>query len=109
MWLIGIAIGLFIGVLSGIIFLLILRTGFEGTGLKHVTALIGELTALASFSLGGTWLAKGALEDVHRADFLAPYVLSFAAMFFVIAAKSLYRAVTKLGNQIGQQERATND
>jgi len=109
MWQISIPIGLFIGALSGIIFLLILRTGFEGTGLKHVTALIGELTALASFSLGGTWLAKGALEEVHRDDFLPLYVLSFSAMFFVIAARSLYRAVIKLGNQIGQQEGIAND
>lgn len=108
MSLIGIPIGLFIGTLSGIIFLLILRTGFKGEGLKTVTTLIGELTALASFSLGGPWFAKGLLEDMHRADFLGPYLLSFAATFFTIAAKSLYRAVIRLGNEIGQKEGADN-
>jgi hypothetical protein len=106
MWLIGIPVGVFVGVLSGVIFLLILRTGFEGTGLKHATALIGELTALASFSLGGSWLAKGVLKDVGQADFLSPYILAFAVTFFVIIAKSLVRAVITIGNQIGQQKEA---
>ena len=108
MWLIGIPIGLFIGVLSGIIFLLILRTGFEGTGLKYIAALIGELTALATFSLGGTWFASGVLTGIDS-NFLTPYILSFAISFFVISAKSLYRAVVRIGNQIGIQENTTND
>ena len=108
MWLIAIPIGLFIGVLSGFIFLLILRTGFEGSGIKYVTALIGELTALATFSLGGTWLASGVLTDIEP-EFLTPYILSFAITFFTISAKSLYRAVVKIGNQIGLEENTTND
>lgn len=108
MWLIGIPVGFFIGTLSGIMFLLILRTGFEGTGLKHITALIGELTALATFSLGGTWLAKGVLKGVDP-DFMAPYILSFAITFFVISARSLYRTVVKIGNQIGELENSNDD
>jgi hypothetical protein len=109
MWLIGIPIGLFIGTLSGISFLLILRTAFEGKGIKHVTALIGEIAALASFSLGGKWLADGSLEEMQRTGLLGPYLLSFITTFFIIAAKSLYRTVVRLGNQIGQQEYANND
>jgi hypothetical protein len=108
MWLISIPIGLFIGALSGLIFLFILKTGFKETSLKHITAIIGELTALASFSLGGSWFAKGILKNVSGTDILAPYILSFAIMFFAIAARALYRAVIILGNQIGQAERSAN-
>lgn len=105
MWYIGIPLGAFVGVISGIIFMLILRTGFQGTGLKHVSALIGELTALATFSLGGSWFAKGILQGAASDDLLGPYILAFAATFFLLTSKNLYRATVRLGNQIGEQER----
>lgn len=105
MWQIGIPLGVFVGVLSGIILLLILRTGVKGTGLKHISALIAELTALATFSLGGSWFAKGILKGVQSDDLLSSYILAFAVTFLVLTSRGLYLAIVKLGNQIGEQEK----
>jgi hypothetical protein len=109
MWLIGIPLGIFVGALSGTMFLLIVKTGFESTGsIKHLTAVIGELVGLASFALGGTWLAKGILKgvDVGQMDFLSHYIISFAATFLLIVSWCLFKVVIKIGNEIGQPKEA---
>ncbi len=104
MFLIGIPLGIFIGTLSGYIFLLILRTGFKGTGLKHISTLLGELTALVTFSLGGSWFANGILKGTEPSDIQSPYILAFAVTFFILTSKCLYRVIVKLGNEIGAQK-----
>ncbi len=96
--------GLFIGVLSAIIFLLVLRTAVAIKEPKHLSGLIAQLVALASFSLGGSWLATELLKTVDRSDFLGPYLLTFTVTFFTICSKGLYLAMVKFGNQIRTEE-----
>lgn len=106
MWSVGILLGIFVGILSGVIFLLILQTAFKGTGIRHATALIAELTGLATFSLGGSWFADGILAGAAPGALLHPYMLAFSLTFFVVTARGLYFAVVKFGNDIGELERA---
>jgi hypothetical protein len=81
MWLIGVPLGAFVGILSGFLFLLILRAGFRGSGIKHIGAILGELTALVTFALGGSWFANSKiLAGTPAADVLSPYLLAFVEM-----------------------------
>lgn len=104
MWIVATPVGVFIGILSAFIFLLVLRTALHTQGLKHLAGIVAQLITLASFSLGGSWLAAGLFETVDRHEFVGPYLLAFTVAFFAISFKGLYRAMVKLGNQIGVEE-----
>lgn len=100
MSLIGIPLGAFVGALSGFLFLLILRAGFQSVGIKQVSAILAELAALVSFALGGSWFANSSmLKGAEPTDILSLYMLSFAVVFFAVVAMPFYRLVVRFGNQ----------
>jgi hypothetical protein len=110
MWLIGIPLGAFVGALSGFLFLLILRAGFLGEGIKQIGAILSELIALVSFALGGSWFANSGilremLSGTKAGDVLSPYLLAFTVFFFVVVCVPFYRIIVRFGSEFAAHER----
>lgn len=105
---IGIPIGVVIGVLAGVMFLVILETAFKGSGIKHMTAVIAELAALATFSFGGSWLTKGLLKNVAGSDILPSYLCSFAVTFLFVIGRRLFQVAITMGNESAKREGPSN-
>lgn len=109
-WLVGITLGAFVGLLSSFLFLLILRAGFKGSGLAQVAEVLGELTALVTFALGGTWLAGSELlQGADTSDVLTPYLLSFTIVFFAAVCVPFYRLVVRFAHQFAREEAALRE
>lgn len=110
MLLIGLPLGAFVGALSGFLFLLILRAGFQGSGLKHIGLILGELTALVTFALGGSWFANShILKATEASDVLSPYLLSFALVFFAVVCVPFYQIIARFGRQFGEMQQVEED
>ena len=98
----GLAIGLLIGVITGTVFLLLLKTANQASekGVSIVT-LTSEILAIPTFWFGGPWLTSGMLKLVPLNQLINPYLMSLVAVFSLI---SLYPAscwIIQLGEQFG--------
>jgi hypothetical protein len=92
--LVGIPLGLLVGVVSGVAFVLLIREALRG----EVIRIAGLLT-----SMPGTWFGGGWLTELFDLDaILSSYVATLAVSFLLIAAYPLLRLVVRLGNEIGE-------
>ena len=101
---VGLALGFLIGIISGIVFLLLLNTAVitSDKSASFILTLTAELFAIPTFWFGGPWLTTQLLKLVPLQELINPYVASLAVIFSVI---SLYPAtcwIIQLGKDFGQ-------
>jgi len=101
---IGVALGLLIGVISGIVFLLLLKTavGTVSKGAPAILTLTSELLAIPAFWFGGPWFTTKLLSLVPLPDLINPYVVSLAVTFSLISLYPAGRWIIRLGEDFGK-------
>jgi hypothetical protein len=98
----GTAIGLLIGLVTGIVFLLLLKTADQaseqGMSVLKVTT---EILAIPTFWFGGPWFTTGLLKLVEMDKFINPYLVSLVAVFSLISLYPAARWIIQLGEHFG--------
>ena len=102
---VGLALGFLIGIISGIVFLLLLKTALSAPdkGPSSIMTLTAELLAMPTFWFGGPWLTTKLLEPVEMQDLLNPYVGSLAVTFSIISLYPAARWIIQLGEDFGKR------
>ena len=101
----GIGLGILIGVISGTVALVLLRTAnsLNRVNLKPIIAITAEILAIPTFWFGGPWLTGTVLVGTSTADFINPYVMTLACTFSVLMAYPVFRWVVKVGTELGRE------
>ena len=98
---VGIAIGIIMGCLSGAIFINILKTlAGNNIGVKDKVIMFGEITLIATFMFGGSWLDTKLLGIVNINEILESYMNSLLSTFILISLFPLFWYIMRTGNQI---------
>jgi hypothetical protein len=99
---VGLAIGLLIGVITGTVFLLLLKTANRPSekGVSIATLTSGILAIPTSW-FGGPWLTSGMLRLVPMKELINPYLISLATVFSLISLYPAARWIIQLGEQFG--------
>ena len=100
----GLALGFLIGIISGTVFLLLLKTavGAPGKGTSSIVTLTAELLAIPTFWFGGPFLTTRLLSLVSLQDLINPYVGSLAVTFSIISLYPAARWILQLGEDFGK-------
>jgi len=103
----GLALGLLIGIISGTVFLWLLKTAVSASnqGISSVVTLTAELLAMPTFWFGGPWLTTELLKLVPMQELLNPYVGSLAVTFCIISLYPATRWILQLGEDFGNRRR----
>jgi hypothetical protein len=101
----GLALGLLIGIISGTVFLLLLKTAVSASdkSTSSIVTLTTELLAIPTFWFGGPWLASELLRLVPKQELLNPYVGSLAVTFCAFSIYPATRWILKLGEDFGKR------
>lgn len=101
----GVALGVLIGIVTGIVFLLLLRTAnrLSGKPVPTIMTLTTELLAIPTFWFAGPWVTSGLLELVPLGDLINPYIVSLAATFVVILIYPAFRWIVQLAEELGTE------
>jgi hypothetical protein len=101
----GLALGFLIGIISGTVFLLLLKTAVSAPdkGASSIVTLTAGLLAMPTFWFGGPWLTTKLLEPVQVQDLLNPYVGSLAVTFSIISLYPAARWIIQLGEDFGKR------
>lgn len=85
---IGIPIGILIGVVTGTIFLVLLKTvhGANISNVASVAAIVSEISAIPTFWFGGPWVVTSFLNLVDLKEIINFYIISLALVFCVFVA-----------------------
>ena len=107
----GVSLGLLIGLISGSVFLLLLKTAtfWSEKGASLILPLVGQIVAIPSF-WGGGWLGGRLLEELlsqgsAKTVLVHYYVVSLAVTFLLIFAYPAYRWILRLGEELGGRPR----
>jgi hypothetical protein len=105
---IGIPLGILIGLLSGVIFIFLVRTAWmsrdDGKALAKV---ILELVAIPTFWFGGSWAASTFLREIDVSSMLPYYATSLAVVFGLFAVPVLYKIIVQIAREVGQKSGGT--
>src|SRR5580704_6520827 len=98
----GSALGLLIGIISGTVFLLLLRTAVSASnkGASSNVMLTAKFFAIPTFWFG-PWLTNKLLTDVKLGELADPYVVSLAVTFGLISLYPAARFILQLGEDFG--------
>jgi len=99
---IGIPIGLLIGVISGVVFLLLVRTAWSSQ--KAVWKVIAQLIAIPGFWFGGPWVTTTLFEQVDLASMLPYYASTLAVVFGLISFRVLLRIIAQIAREVGENQ-----
>ena len=101
----GIGLGILIGVISGTVALVLLRTAnsLNRVNLKPIVAITAEILAIPTFWFGGPWLTGTILVGTSTADFVNPYVMTLACTFSILMGYPVFRWVVKVGAELGRE------
>ena len=101
---VGLALGFLIGIISGTVFLLLLKTALSAPdkGASSIVTLTAELLAIPTFWFGGPWLTTRLLDLVQLQDLLNPYVTSLTVTFAIISLYPAGRWIIQLGEDFGK-------
>lgn len=108
----GAALGLIVGLISGTVLLVLLRT--LNTSLpkdvKSVVALTSEIIAILAFMAGGSW-ASGALfkdSQLQKSISFDYYFAALAVTFAIIIGYPLFRWIQHLGQELSRTKEETH-
>jgi hypothetical protein len=103
---IGIPLGLLIGIVTGLVVCLIIKTAWTAPRLsiKSVATLVGQLLEIPTFWLGGPWISGSFLGEEKLTELLPYYISSLACTFGAISIYPLFNIVVSLGRTIGRAE-----
>jgi hypothetical protein len=105
---IGIPLGILIGLISGVIFIFLVRTAWTSRNDgRAVGKVILELIAIPTFWFGGSWAASAFLREIDVALMLPYYATSLAVVFGLIALPVLVRIILQIAREVGQQPGGT--
>jgi hypothetical protein len=93
---VGIPLGILVGLASGAAFIVFLRAAFRNDAMKAA----GSLLAMPTSWFGGGWLTE--VFDLDQ--ILSWYLTSLAVCFLAIGGYPLFRAVVRIGNELGTAE-----
>jgi len=100
---IGVALGLLIGLISGAVALVLLKTA-NTASVKDVSSLVTlttEILAIPTFWFGGPWVSATLLNLVSLPRIINPYIISVAISFTVIVSYPVFRLIVHLGAELG--------
>ncbi|MEH2532866.1 hypothetical protein V1277_000749 [Bradyrhizobium sp. AZCC 1588] len=102
---VGLALGFLIGIISGTVFLLLLKTAVSNPdkGASSIVTLTAQLFAMPTFWFGGPWLTTKLLEAVQMSELINPYVASLAVTFSSISLYPAARWIMQLGEDFGRR------
>ena len=92
----GLAIGILIGVLSGIVFLSMLRLVVKARKLKEVVAIAAQLLSLPTFWFGGPWLGNRLMQSLKWESLLPYYLLGLAVVFLLLISGPLIAYIHRI-------------
>lgn len=100
----GIFIGGLIGLVTGVIALVALKTIIHATirDAVQISAFFGQIFAIPPFWFGGPWLTTEVLGYVDKEVFVLPYIISLAVTFFTMMTYPLYKWIKRLGELFSQ-------
>lgn len=100
----GVALGLLIGITSGVVALVLLKTANTASvkEVSSIVALTSEILAIPTFWFGGPWVSTKLFGLVPLAGLINPYIVSLAISFSLLVAYPIFRWVTQLGAELGQ-------
>ncbi len=106
----GIALGLLIGVVSGTVALVLLKTANTASvkDVSSIVALTSEILAIPTFWFGGPWVSASLLKLVPLAGMINPYIISLAICFPVIVSYPVFRWIVRLGAELGRRDEEKN-
>jgi hypothetical protein len=104
---IGITLGFLIGLVTGAVVILLLRTAMvqDAKDIKAILSIVGELLAIPTFWFGGPWLTTKMLVSINVGETLPSYMAALVCTFTLVALYPIVRLVIRTGSQIGQRER----
>ena len=95
--------GLLIGVVSGITFLLLMDTAFTGRrNVQSVMKIVAQLLAVPFFWFGGPWVTTAVMKSVNLATIFTAYIYSLAVTFLLIIIFPTLNLVINLGKRMGK-------
>jgi hypothetical protein len=100
---VGIALGLLIGLVSGAVALLLLKTA-NTASVRDVSSLVtltSEILAIPTFWFGGPWVSATLLKLVSLSQIINPYIMSVAISFTAIVCYPVFRWIVNLGAELG--------
>lgn len=102
---VGLALGFLIGIISGTVFLLLLKTAVSAPqkGASLIMTLTAELLAMPTFWFGGPWLTTKLLDLVQLQELINPYVGSLAVTFSIFSLYPAARWIIQLGEDFGKR------
>jgi len=100
----GVALGLLIGVTSGVVALVLLKTANTASvkEVSSIVALTSEILAIPTFWFGGPWVSTKLFALVPLAGMINPYIVSLAISFSLLVAYPIFRWVAQLGAELGR-------
>ncbi len=96
---VGISLGVMIGVISGFVLLLLLKTAIR---VSNPIMIITEILAIPTFWFGGPWLTTRIMANIVIDEILPPYMSSLALTFVLITVIPLANLVIRIGNELGK-------
>jgi hypothetical protein len=92
---VGISIGILIGIVTGSVFILLLRNAInlKKNQFKNLITIISGILTLPSFWFSGSWLSANLFNILELAEFYNYYILSLTITFILIASYELLRLI----------------
>lgn len=100
---VGIPLGILIGLISGAVANLLIRTGWRAHDAKGALQIVGQLLAIPTFWFGGPWLTTAMMAAVELNAIRSSYFLSLTVVFVAFAGWPLARLSWSTGRAIGGQ------
>jgi len=97
----AIAMGVIIGLLSGAVLVLLLRTSnrVSRKNVSSILTIISEILGIPLFWFCGTWLTTEMLHDLPK----DPYIISLAITFTGIAITPIYTLTRRVARELGEE------
>ena len=96
---IGICLGALIGVITGAIFIYMLKSLSKAAVWLDGVKIVAEMLSIPTFWFGGPWVATKVLLSVQWQHVLPWYIALLAILFLVIATIPMLRFVVRMATE----------
>jgi hypothetical protein len=102
---IGIPIGFLIGIVTGTIFLVLLKTvhGAKIDNTASVVAIVSEISAIPTFWFGGPWVTTSLLKLVSLDAMINSYIVTLAIVFGTYVSVPVFRWIAQTATMLGKE------